>query len=134
MERAFSSIEKSCLEELNAQAKFVHLYAADYDPEVLDFNSKNSKAKYLFGRVKELVEPQVHDHRTGQTVLVPHATLVLMGFVCVSRSPNNNKAKQNKGCISKGTEASGEAFHEGLEVIDTHKPQQDAMKRITAQV
>ena len=70
VEHAFSSIEKSCLEELNVQAKFEHLYAADYDPEVLDFNSKNSKGRYLFGRVKELVEPQVHDHRTGRTVLV----------------------------------------------------------------
>ena len=136
VEHAFSSIEKSCLEQLNVQAKFVHLYAADYDPEVLDFNSKNSKARYLFGRVKELVEPQVHDHRTGRTVLVPHATLLLMGFVCISRSPNNNKAKMNKGCVSKGIEASGEAFHEGLEVIDTHKPQAlmlENLKALTAE-
>jgi hypothetical protein len=74
----------------------------------------------LFGELADLKESSAMNVISGSKKFVSGVTLFIAGFVCKSRSPANVHAKQNKGCVERGTEKTGESFKHCLGYITSH--------------
>ena len=69
-----------------------------------------------------LGQGSVYNLITRATVVLPYTMLFTAGFACVSRSPLSCHRKDNKGCVERGAEATGESFAQIFAYVQASRP------------
>ena len=91
-------------ERLGVDVRPVLQYCCDIGEEQKTFLLEaHPEMLYLFNDVKEMGNLMAFDHKSQKEVIIPFVHFLTWGCICKSWSKNNNKAKDFRQCVQKGT-------------------------------
>ena len=112
--------------------EWAHAFACEDDGGKQQFLRDNHSLKVLVDDVEDLKPPTVVDSLSGDTVALPHSTLFVAGFVCVSRAAVSSQRAQNKGCVARGEEKTGVSFANCFQYVKERKPSIVILENVTS--
>ena len=102
--------------------ELVSQFVCEKDPNKQRFLLQNHSPQILVADSAHLGQGSVYNLITRATVVLPYTMLFTAGFTCVSRSPLSCHRKDNKGCVERGAEATGESFAQIFAYVQASRP------------
>ena len=102
--------------------ELVSQFVCEKEPNKQRFLIENHSPQILVSDSAHLGQGSVYNLITRANVVLPYTMLFTAGFTCVSRSPLSRHRKDNKGCVEKGSEATGESFADNFAYVQASRP------------
>jgi len=98
------------IQEHQTEIICVCVWCCDNDPAVQKHLTAEFNPSALFVSASHLLQSKAYDKITGKYIVIPHADVLVGGFVCTSRSKANQNSSENKGCLQRGEGKTGETY------------------------
>ena len=97
-------------------------FMCENDPDKQSFLLSQFHPSLLFEDASTLGQLTSKDLVSGVLKPVPWVGVFIAGFPCVDRSPCNNQASKNRGCVERAEGATGQGFRDVLQYVDSCHP------------
>ena len=109
--------------KLGLRVKLPAIVSCEKDPRKRQFLLLQHDVPLVISKLSELASPsKVCNVRNGQLELPGQLLHLLVGIPCISRTSLSSKCAQNMNCVQEGRSATGCAFEEVLEIVQSHWP------------
>jgi hypothetical protein len=110
-DEVFSALRSTWGTMFHLNVAFQQAFQCENDPEKQEYlRAINKGSPILFGNAADLQNPIGNNLKTGKNCIVPWVFLLIAGFVCADKSPQNSKRSSLKGSMQQKTGKTSETF------------------------